>query len=209
MTKNTGTRRSTRRRKGTLSSITGSKAAAGSLLLTLAVICFAVGYYLQDQGLYWLTYVGVGLGVVYLLVAYIKNRKKAKEIIADNDAKKAGDTKAQTATKAQEEPAEATPASRLSESQRAQILDRLHTHPELQQLHPRFNDAAKLVVHSRSASLEELVSTLRLSADDAAKVLRQLEILGMVGAEQADGSRSVYVTDEAELSEWLTLVFSD
>lgn len=196
----TGTTTRRRSRRPTIGSITGGKAAAGSLLLTLAAICFAVGYYVPEFG--WLIYVGLALGVIYLIVAYFKNRKK----------KKADEPVVEKTTKPAEK--QAPPLSEgdggrlhLSESQRAQILDRLKTQPELQSLHPRLADAAKLAVHQHTASAAALTSMLKLNEADAATVLHQLELIGLIGPAQADGTHSVYATGDAELSEWLQLMF--
>ena len=195
----TGTSTRRRSRKPTIGSITGGKAASGSILLTLAAICFAVGYYVPNFE--WLIYVGIGIGVIYLIVAYIKNRKKTKK---DETPVAEQTTAAQAATPASREDEE---EPHLSASQRAQICDRLKTLPELQPLHPRLSDAAKLVVHQRTASTAVLVSMLKLNDSDAAAVLRQLELIGVIGPEQPDGTHSVYVTGDAELSEWLNLIF--
>ena len=150
----------------------------------------------------WLIYVGLALGVIYLIVAYFKNRKK----------KKADEPVVEKTTKPAEK--QAPPLSEgdggrlhLSESQRAQILDRLKTQPELQSLHPRLSDAAKLAVHQHTASAAALTSMLKLNEADAATVLHQLELIGLIGPAQADGTHSVYVTGDAELSEWLQLMF--
>lgn len=199
----TTTRRRTRR--PTVGGITGSKASS-SIFLTIAAICFAVGYYLE--GFEWLYIVGIALAIIYLIVAYFKNRKKGKaepEEAESKAASPAGSNHAASSSDASNS-SDASPASHLSDSQRAQIQDRLATHPELQQLHPRFGDAAKLVVHQHAASQESLTSLLKLSADEADSVLHQLELVGIVGAAQADGSRSVYVTGDDELSEWLKLI---
>lgn len=199
----TTTRRRTRR--PTVGGITGSKASS-SIFLTIAAICFAVGYYLE--GFEWLYIVGIALAIIYLIVAYFKNRKKGKaepEEAESKAASPAGSNRAASSSDATNS-SDASPASHLSDSQRAQIQDRLATHPELQQLHPRFGDAAKLVVHQHTASQESLTSLLKLSADEADAVLHQLELVGIVGAAQADGSRSVYVTGDDELSEWLKLI---
>lgn len=199
----TTTRRRTRR--PTVGGITGSKASS-SIFLTIAAICFAVGYYLE--GFEWLYIVGIALAIIYLIVAYFKNRKKGKaepEEAESKAASPAGSNRANSSNRAGSS-SDASPASHLSDSQRAQIQDRLATHPELQQLHPRFGDAAKLVVHQHAASQESLTSLLKLSADEADAVLHQLELVGIVGAAQADGSRSVYVTGDDELSEWLKLI---
>lgn len=205
----TTTRRRTRR--PTVGGITGSKASS-SIFLTIAAICFAVGYYLE--GFEWLYIVGIALAIIYLIVAYFKNRKKGKaepEEVESKAASPAGSNRANSSNRAASSSdagnsSDASPASHLSDSQRAQIQDRLATHPELQQLHPRFGDAAKLVVHQHAASQESLTSLLKLSADEADAVLHQLELVGIVGAAQADGSRSVYVTGDDELSEWLKLI---
>lgn len=199
----TTTRRRTRR--PTVGGITGSKASS-SIFLTIAAICFAVGYYLE--GFEWLYIVGIALAIIYLIVAYFKNRKKGKaepEEAENKAASPAGASRASSSSSSSSS-SSASSSSHLSDSQRAQIQDRLATHPELQQLHPRFGDAAKLVVHQHAASQESLTSLLKLSADEADAVLHQLELVGIVGAAQADGSRSVYVTGDDELSEWLKLI---
>lgn len=199
----TTTRRRTRR--PTVGGITGSKASS-SIFLTIAAICFAVGYYLE--GFEWLYIVGIALAIIYLIVAYFKNRKKGKaepEEAENKAASPAGSNRASSSSSSSSS-SSASSSSHLSDSQRAQIQDRLATHPELQQLHPRFGDAAKLVVHQHAASQESLTSLLKLSADEADAVLHQLELVGIVGAAQADGSRSVYVTGDDELSEWLKLI---
>lgn len=48
---------------------------------------------------------------------------------------------------------------------------------------------------------------LKLNEADAATVLHQLELIGLIGPAQADGTHSVYATGDAELSEWLQLMF--
>lgn len=199
----TTTRRRTRR--PTVGGITGSKASS-SIFLTIAAICFAVGYYLE--GFEWLYIVGIALAIIYLIVAYFKNRKKGKAEPEEAESKAASPAGASRASSSSSSSSSssASSSSHLSDSQRAQIQDRLATHPELQQLHPRFGDAAKLVVHQHAASQESLTSLLKLSADEADAVLHQLELVGIVGAAQADGSRSVYVTGDDELSEWLKLI---
>ena len=191
----TGTTTRRRSRRPTIGSITGGKAAAGSLLLTLAAICFAVGYYVPEFG--WLIYVGLALGIIYLIVAYFKNRKKSKAESASPSSP--------SSPSSSSSPSSAS--SHLSESQRAQILDRLKTLPELQSLHPRLADAAKLAVHQHTASAAALTSMLKLNEADAATVLHQLELIGLIGPAQADGTHSVYATGDAELSEWLQLMF--
>ena len=194
-----GTTTRRRSRKPTVGGITGSRASS-SIFLTLAAICFAVGYYVQ--GFEWLYIVGIALAVIYLIVAYFKNRKKKKA-----DEPVVEKTKPAAKTEAAPAPAPAAPESHLSESQRAQISDRLKTHPDLQQLHPRLSDAAKLAVHQHSASATALTSMLKLNDADAATVLHQLELIGLIGPAQADGTHSVYATGDAELSEWLQLMF--
>ena len=194
-----GTTTRRRSRRPTVGGLTGGKASS-SIFLTLAAICFAVGYYVQ--GFDWLIYVGIGLAVIYLIVTYFRNRKK----------KKADEPVVEKTTKPAEK--QAPPLSEgdggrlhLSESQRAQISDRLKTHPDLQQLHPRLSDAAKLAVHQHTASAAALTSMLKLNEADAATVLHQLELIGLIGPAQADGTHSVYATGDAELSEWLQLMF--
>ena len=194
-----GTTTRRRSRRPTVGGLTGGKASS-SIFLTLAAICFAVGYYVQ--GFDWLIYVGIGLAVIYLIVTYFRNRKK----------KKADEPVVEKTTKPAEK--QAPPLSEgdggrlhLSESQRAQISDRLKTHPDLQQLHPRLSDAAKLAVHQHTASAAALTSMLKLNDADAATVLHQLELIGLIGPAQADGTHSVYATGDAELSEWLQLMF--
>ena len=194
-----GTTTRRRSRHPTVGGLTGGKASS-SIFLTLAAICFAVGYYVQ--GFDWLIYVGIGLAVIYLIVTYFRNRKK----------KKADEPVVEKTTKPAEK--QAPPLSEgdggrlhLSESQRAQISDRLKTHPDLQQLHPRLSDAAKLAVHQHTASAAALTSMLKLNEADAATVLHQLELIGLIGPAQADGTHSVYATGDAELSEWLQLMF--
>lgn len=200
----TGTTTRRRSRRPTIGSITGGKAAAGSLLLTLAAICFAVGYYVPEFG--WLIYVGLALGVIYLIVAYFKNRKKSKAESASPSSQSSPSSPSSPSS--QSSPSSPSSASsHLSESQRAQILDRLKTHPVLQQLHPRLSDAAKLAVHQHTASAAALTSMLKLNEADAATVLHQLELIGLIGPAQADGTHSVYATGDAELSEWLQLMF--
>lgn len=194
-----GTTTRRRSRRPTVGGLTGGKASS-SIFLTLAAICFAVGYYVQ--GFEWLYIVGIALAVIYLIVAYFRNRKKKK------DDTPAAPTPKTTSTKTEAAPAApAAPETHLSESQRAQISDRLKTMPELQPLHPRLSDAAKLAVHQRTASTATLASMLKLNDADAATVLRQLELIGIIGPAQPDGSHSVYVTGDAELSEWLQLLF--
>ena len=199
----TGTSTRRRSRKPTVGGITGGKASS-SIFLTLAAICFAVGYYVE--GFEWLIYIGLGLAVIYLIVAYFKNRKKTAAPKEPSGVSKSSGRSSTPGTPTSLDEEEAVAESRLSESQRAQVLDRLHTLPELQQLHPRFGDAAKLVVHQRAASAESLTSLLKLSADEAATILRQLELVGIIGAAQPTGQHSVYVTSEDELSEWLKLI---
>lgn len=194
-----GTTTRRRSRKPTVGGITGSRASS-SIFLTLAAICFAVGYYVQ--GFEWLYIVGIALAVIYLIVAYFRNRKKKK------DDTPAAPTPKTTSTKTEAAPAApAAPETHLSESQRAQISDRLKTHPDLQQLHPRLSDAAKLAVHQHTVSTAALTSMLKLNDADAATVLHQLELIGLIGPAQADGTHSVYATGDAELSEWLQLMF--
>ncbi len=197
----TGTTTRRRSRRPTIGSITGGKAAAGSLLLTLAAICFAVGYYVPEFG--WLIYVGLALGVIYLIVAYFKNRKKSKAESASPSSQSSPSSPSSPSSSSSPSSA----SSHLSESQRAQILDRLKTQPELQSLHPRLSDAAKLAVHQHTASAAALTSMLKLNEADAATVLHQLELIGLIGPAQADGTHSVYATGDAELSEWLQLMF--
>ena len=194
-----GTTTRRRSRKPTVGGITGSKASS-SIFLTLAAICFAVGYYVPE--FQWLIYVGIALAVIYLIVAYFKNRKKKKddEPVVEKTTKP---------SEKQTPPLSEGDGGRphLSESQRAQISDRLKTSPELQPLHPRLSDAAKLAVHQRTASAAALTSMLKLNDADAATILRQLELIGIIGPAQPDGTHSVYVTGDAELSEWLQLLF--
>ncbi|MDO4994906.1 MAG: hypothetical protein Q4E32_07885 [Bacteroidales bacterium] len=194
-----GTTTRRRSRRPTVGGLTGGKASS-SIFLTLAAICFAVGYYVQ--GFDWLIYVGIGLAVIYLIVTYFRNRKKNKadEPVVEKTTKPAEKQAPPLSEEDGERP-------HLSESQRAQISDRLKTLPELQPLHPRLSDAAKLAVHQRTASTVALTSMLKLNDADAATVIRQLELIGIIGSAQPDGSHSVYVTGDDELSEWLQLLF--
>lgn len=199
-----GTTTRRRSRRPTVGGLTGGKASS-SIFLTLAAICFAVGYYFQ--GFDWLIYVGIGLAVIYLIVTYFRNRKKNKVETDTPSQPGSASSSSKSSTSSPSSQEASAPETHLSESQRAQISDRLKTHPDLQQLHPRLSDAAKLAVHQHTASAAALTSMLKLNEADAATVLHQLELIGLIGPAQADGTHSVYATGDAELSEWLQLMF--
>ena len=97
--------------------------------------------------------------------------------------------------------------SSITDIMKEQLRDKVKNAPELQQLDPRLADSAKMVVHYQDADAILLQSKLKLDEERTKVILRQLELLSIVGMEQADGSRSVLIKNENDLAEIMDVVF--
>ena len=97
--------------------------------------------------------------------------------------------------------------SSITDIMKEQLRDKVKNAPELQQLDPRLADSAKMVVHYQDADAILLQSKLKRDEERTKVILRQLELLSIVGMEQADGSRSVLIKNENDLAEIMDVVF--
>lgn len=193
------------------------------LLFVAGVGLIYAGYTYPEY--HFCLYIGIGAVLLYLAILYFGNRRKN----ADNsepetrNATPTTTTRKTTARKPrttarnksaatpvddeEEETDEAEAPFQLSEMQKQQLLDRLHHIPELQQLDPKFVEVAKLIVYYHDADPQLLQSKTNLPQERVATILSQLELLGLIGVPQQDGTRTPLVQNEDELAAILEVIF--
>lgn len=156
-----------------------------------------------------LTYVGVGVALLYLAVLYFK-RKRTTDGASRHPREENGTSQLpreeNSVSRLPREESTAPPF--LSESQREQLRDRMANCAELQPLNPHFIDAAKVVVHFQEATPALLKEKLQIDAATASTLLRQLELIGIVGMERTDGTRALLVKNDSQLAEIFEAVVS-
>lgn len=194
-----------------------SNSTTNLLLMIVGVGCILLGKQYADQFpiASYLVYIGIGILIVWLLVVLFFKKKKeddgSDEIPSlGGGTKKAGKTqkKGRTIDDDDEIP-ELSYAnqSSITDIMKEQLRDKVKNSPELKQLDPRLADCAKMVVHYQDADAILLQSKLKLDEERTKQILRQLELLSIVGMEQADGSRSVLIKNENDLAEIMEVVF--
>ena len=194
-----------------------SNSTTSLLLMIIGVGCILLGKQYGDQIPYasYLVYIGIGILIVWGLTLFIKKKAKTNEQESDEIPSLGGGTKTKKRGKSVFDNNEDNEIPELSYANQSsvtdimkeQLRDKVKNAPELQQLDPRLADSAKMVVHYQDADAILLQSKLKLDEERTKVILRQLELLSIVGMEQADGSRSVLIKNENDLAEILDVVF--
>ena len=194
-----------------------SNSTTSLLLMIIGVGCILLGKQYGDQIPYasYLVYIGIGILIVWGLTLFIKKKAKTNEQESDEIPSLGGGTKTKKRGKSVFDNNEDNEIPELSYANQSsvtdimkeQLRDKVKNAPELQQLDPRLADSAKMVVHYQDADAILLQSKLKLDEERTKVILRQLELLSIVGMEQADGSRSVLIKNENDLAEIMDVVF--
>lgn len=193
-----------------------SNSTTSLLLMIIGVGCIMLGNKYSDEFpvASYLVYIGIGILIVWLLMVLFFKKKKADDSSDEIPSLGAGTKKVGKAQKKgkitdDDEIPELSYAnqSSITDIMKEQLRDKVKNAPELQQLDPRLADSAKMVVHYQDADAILLQSKLKLDEDRTKVILRQLELLSIVGMEQADGSRSVLIKNENDLAEIMDVVF--
>ena len=192
-----------------------SNSTTNLLLMIVGVGCIMLGNQYKDQCpmASYLIYAGIGILIVWLLVVLFFKKKKEEdssdEIPSLGGTKKGGKTQKKGKITDDDDIPELSYAnqSSITDIMKEQLRDKVKNAPELQQLDPRLADSAKMVVHYQDADAILLQSKLKLDEERTKVILRQLELLSIVGMEQADGSRSVLIKNENDLAEIMDVVF--
>lgn len=173
-----------------------------TILLIAAIVLVGAGQAYESMA--WLTWSGVGVAVLYFVLLYALPKSESEDTEKPSTRRRSGKKADATETI---QTTEETMPQHVGEAFLQQLRDRLAHSSELTPLEPRLTDAAKVVVHEQRASMAVLADALHVNDDEAERLLRQLEVMGIVGMPHKDGSRSVVLRSDGQLREVLAVVF--